>query len=118
RRLIGYVLESADLAEDLAFLGRSTGLPVASADLERVRPDGGRVRWRGGVVGDFLAGAMPFLIEWRTPRSERFPGGVPAHPNGARALAAVGVRLPDDDAECADAHGPVLARPIAHAPAS
>lgn len=91
--LLGFALASDDLEADASrFL--HAGLAVAGpAPMERLRPDGRRLRWRLAVPeGGSWGTPLPFFIQWDVPDSERLqwepPGG---HANGAQAIVSVSV---------------------------
>jgi hypothetical protein len=89
-----FVLCGAPLAR-FAAEARRRGFPMAGpAPMARERPDGTRLEW---TIAFPAAEHIPFFIEDRTPRALRVPGGpeATAHPNGARGVAEVSVRVTD-----------------------
>jgi len=74
---------------------QALGLPYAATrDGGRLRPDDVRLQWRGTMPAPERG--LPFLIEDLTPRDLRVPSGPSAaHANGAVAVAAVVVGVPD-----------------------
>jgi len=90
---LGFALAAPDL-QAVASAWRSRLTPVAGpVDMERVRPDGIRLRWRLLIPsGSAWRRPWPFLIQWETPdreRLERDAGG--RHRNGANGVAGVTV---------------------------
>ena len=96
-RLVGFALESNDLAADVAAIrarGLAIGEPIPG---ERIRPDGQRAAWHTARVGE---SALPFLIQDQTPRELR----VPAAAEGiSRMLGVADVVFGARDVEAAHA---------------
>lgn len=105
-----YALTSDDLESDVSRLvaqGSSLGRPTTG---ERMRPDGGMVRWKLSIPGMLAPDRPPFLIEhepagpeWRPmARMER---AMQRHPFGGRArLRSLEIAVDDPDA-VAEAYG-------------
>lgn len=85
--LVDYCALSDDLAADTHRL-REAGLTVDGPDEGGRRlPDGGETRWRSARVRQ-EGRVLPFLIEDKTPRARRVPGGAAtSHSNGARGVS-------------------------------
>jgi hypothetical protein len=89
-----FALRGAPLTR-FAAEARRRGFPMAGpAPMRRARPDGVALEW---TIAFPAAEHIPFFIEDRTPRALRVPGGpeATAHPNGARGVAEVSVRVTD-----------------------
>ena len=89
-----FALCGAPLAR-FAAEARRRGFPMAGpTPMSRERPDGVRLEW---AIAFPAAEHIPFFLEDRTPRALRVPAGpeATAHPNGARGLAEVSVRVTD-----------------------
>lgn len=93
--LIDYCLASDDLAADVTRL-RAAGLTVSNpTDGGRKRPDGAELRWRSARIWQ-SGRELPFLIEDRTPRELRVPGGEnTAQPNGVTGIRELLVAVAD-----------------------
>jgi hypothetical protein len=88
-----FAVLSDDLDADVAALG--TLVARRPAEGGRIRPDGLTLRWRTA----FLTPPLPFVIEDRTPRDRRVPGGNAArHANGTSGVASVVVGCRDLEA--------------------
>jgi len=89
--LVDYCMVTDDLLGDIAAF-RAAGIPLGDpSPLSRVRPDGYKLDWVMGFSdNDAQQGIVPFLIEDRTPRSERVPKQT-QHANGVTGIAAVTV---------------------------
>ena len=94
--LIDFAVGTDNVAEDVQRLtdaGVTTSPPV---DGGRTRPDGQQVGWRNLVLPDATATALPFVIEDRTPRHLRVPGGADAmHGGGFQAVDGITLAVPD-----------------------
>ena len=94
--LIDFAVGTDNVAEDaqrLADAGIDTEGPV---DGGRTRPDGQEVGWRNLVLPNAAATALPFVIEDRTPRDLRVPGGPDAmHAGGFQAVDGITVAVPE-----------------------
>lgn len=93
--LIDYCVASDDLESDVRRL-QSLGFGVDGPDDGGRRlPDGVEIRWRSARMRQ-EGRLLPFLIEDRTPREVRVPGGpVAEHPNGVTGVARLEVSAPD-----------------------
>lgn len=91
--LLGCALASSDL--DAIAANWSSGIaPITGVvPMERVRPDGFRLRWRLLIPGGSAwRRPWPFLIQWETPDVERLQRDGPAtHRNRASGVAGVRV---------------------------
>ena len=92
--LADWALRTENLAGRVPEL-REQGLPLDTpSDGGRMRPDGARLEWR--IAGAAPETGLPFLIEDRTPRELRVPGGTAAdHANGVRTVSSVVVAVTD-----------------------
>ncbi len=89
--LIDYCVASSDLAADVRRL-EEAGFYVDGPDAGGRRlPDGTEIGWKSARVQQD-GRVLPFLIEDKTPRALRVPGG-PAtrHPNGARGISRLSI---------------------------
>ena len=87
-----YVLRASPLPRFVAELRRRGVALTGPVPMSRERRDGTRTQWDLALPADHR---YPMLIEDRTPRALRVPEGPAAiaHPNGARGVAAVRVRV-------------------------
>lgn len=103
------VLQSDDLAADVAAM-RRRGVDVGEPeDGERRTPAGVTLRWRAAVLGP--RNPLPvFFIQHLTPLAERRPPRAGDHPNGVQRTDRVYVAVTDVTAE-AETYGRVLGMP-------
>jgi hypothetical protein len=91
--LLGFALAATDL-DDIA-ANWTSGLAAAGSpvEMERIRPDGGRLAWRLLIPGGSAwRKPWPFLIEWHTPERERLAGDTAGgHANGVSRVEGVSV---------------------------
>jgi catechol 2,3-dioxygenase-like lactoylglutathione lyase family enzyme len=94
--LIDYCLATDNLHADLEVF-RAAGVPMSEpSPLARTRPDGYRLDWVLSMPPT-SPGIFPFLIEDKTPRSERVPKET-THPNGVTGIKSLTMGAPSDDA--------------------
>jgi hypothetical protein len=103
-----FVLRTGDLAAVARALRRLDLAATGPVPMGRERPDGVRLDWKLLLPA---AAWLPFFIQDLTPRALRVPdeGGVRVHANGARAVAAVRVRVDSSIAEVALAYADLFA---------
>jgi catechol 2,3-dioxygenase-like lactoylglutathione lyase family enzyme len=93
--LLGFALASDDLPADVSRF-QQAGLAVTGpAPMERLRPDGRRLRWRLAVPeGGAWGTPLPFFIQWDVADAERLNWEPPGrHAIGARAIVALAVAV-------------------------
>ncbi len=93
--LIDYCAASDDLQADVGRLTERGFGVDGPADGGRRLPDGKEIRWLIARIRQ-EGRLLPFMIEDRTPRGLRVPGGPSAeHPNGALGICHLRIATPD-----------------------
>lgn len=100
RGFVAYALRSDDIEADAVRLGTAGLHVLGPMEMQRERPDGVVIRWKGVLPGesmeDLWQSPMPFIIEWADARTTGFgPDPMPQHDNGAAGLARVWVAARD-----------------------
>lgn len=94
--LVDYALATDNLASDIEAF-RAAGVPMSEpSGLWRTRPDGYRLEWVSSGPPE-RPGILPFIIEDKTPRSERVPKQT-THANGVTGVKSITLGAPSDEA--------------------
>ncbi len=94
--LVDYCMATDNLLDDIEAF-RAAGVPMSDpSPLGRTRPDGYRLDWVSSMPPT-APGIFPFIIEDKTPRSERVPKQT-AHANGVTGIKSLTIGTASDDA--------------------